>query len=144
MIFDAQNLFSQAQALTTTAASTNYINLSQVRDIGTGEPLYLVCVVTTAFTDTGSDSTVTVALEGDSSTTFTPDGTENQFIFPALSAVGATKITRLDPGSAPLQYQYIQLKYTMTGGDLTTGAITAFLTHDIDKYKSYAKGYTIS
>ena len=144
MLVDNELLFSDAQAVTAAAASTNSIDLGSPRDIGTGENLYLVVVVKAAMTDAGSDSSVTVALEGDSTTTFTPDATEDVLSIPAGSAVGDVFYVRLNPGSAPLQYQYVQLRYTPQNGDLTTGAFTAFITHDIQKFVPYPKGYTIS
>ena len=81
MIMDAQLLFSDAQAITAAAGSTNTIDLGAVRDIGTGENLYLVVTVDVAFTDGSSNSTLTVALEGDSTTTITPDGTVDFLLF---------------------------------------------------------------
>lgn len=144
MFFDAYNQFSDAQAVTAAAASDNVLDLGAVRDIGTGEPLYLVVVVDVAMTDTGSNSTLTVAIEGDSTTSFTPDGTQDQFTIPAVSAAGAVFYSRLDPGAAPLQFRYIRLKYTPNNGDLSAGSFTAFLTHDIQKYVSYADALTIS
>ena len=144
MILDAQLQFSDAQAITAAAGSTNTIDLTGVRDIGTGEAMYVVVSVDVAFTDAGSDSTLTVALEGDSTTSFTPDGTRDLFIIPALAAAGNIYFTKLSPGSDPLQFQYIRLKYTPNNGNLTTGTVTAELVHDIAKYTSYAKGYVIS
>ena len=144
MYVDAQNLFSDAQAVTATAASTNLVDLGAVRDIGTGRSLYVVVVVDVAMTDAGSDSTLTVALEGDSTTTITPDGTQDLFTIPATTAAGSIFFARLDPGSAPLQYQYIQLKYTPANGNLTTGSFTAFITTDIQKFLAYADNITIS
>lgn len=146
MILDSQNLFSDAQAVTAAAGSTNTIDLGVVggRDIGTGEDLYVYVTIDVAFTDSGSDSTLTVALEGDSTTTITPDGTQDLFTIPALAAAGNSYFAKLSPGSAPLAYQYIRLKYTPNNGNLTTGTVTAGLVHDIAKYVSYAKGYTVS
>lgn len=144
MYLDNQNLFSDAQAITAAAASTSTIDLGAVRDIGTGEPLYVAINVDVAFTDSGSDSTLTVALEGDSSESFTPDGTCDLGVIPALSAIGDKFFFRLDPGATPLQYRYIRLKYTPNNGNLTTGSVTAALVHNIEKWKAYAKGYTIS
>jgi len=143
MYIDSQLLFSDAQAITAAAASTNSINLGAVRDIGTGQDLYVVCICDVAMTDTDSDSTLAVALEGDSTTTFTPDGTDALFTFSALSAIGTTKIAKLSPGMNALQYQYVQLKYTPAGGNLTTGSFTAFITTDVQKYVSYADSITI-
>lgn len=144
MILDKQHAFSEAQAITAAAASTNSIDLGAVRDIGTGEPLYVAVVVTTAFTDTGSNSSLTVSLEGDSTTTFTPDGTQDLFSIPAVSAAGTVRYARLDPGAAPLQYRYIQLKYTPVNGDLSTGAVSAYLVKDIQQFAAYADAITIS
>lgn len=144
MYLDAQLLFSDAQAVTASAASTNYLDLGVARDIGTGEDLYLVSICDVAMTDSGSDSTVAVSLQGDSTTTFTPDGEQTMFTFSALSAIGTVKIAKLDPGSAPLQYRYVQAYYTVANGNLTTGSFTTFITKDIQKYVSYADAITIS
>lgn len=143
MILDANLLFSDAQAVTATAASTNYIDIGTNRAVGTGETLYVVTTVDVALTDSGSDSTVTVSLEGDSTTTFTPDGSQTLFTIPALTPAGAVFICPLAPLAAA-QYQYMQLKYTVAGGNLTTGSFTSFITKDIQSYRHYAKGYTIS
>lgn len=142
MYQDALLTFSSAQAITATAASTSHIDLGQVRNIGVGENLYVVCVCTVAMTDASSDSTVAVSLEGDSTTTFTPDSTKALFTFSAVSAAGTTKIARLGPDDINLRYA--QLKYTVAGGDLSTGSFTAFITHDIEKWTAYADAITIS
>jgi len=144
MIHDAQNLFSDEQAVTSAAGSTNTLDLGILRDIGTGETLYVVVIVDVAMTDDSSNSTLAVALEGDSTTSFTPDGTQTLFTFPATSAIGTKKIAKLDPSSDPLQYRYIRLKYTPANGDLSTGTFTAFVTKDIDQYLYYADNITIS
>lgn len=144
MYLDAHNQFSDEQAITAAADSTNIIDLGINRDIGTGEPLYLVVVVDIALTDAGDDSVITVALQGDSTSTITPDGTEDVITIPALTAAGKIFFARLAPGSAPLQYQYINIKYSPSNGSLTTGSFTSFLTHDIDKWKAYADNITIS
>lgn len=144
MILDALLKFSDAQAVTAAAASDNVIDLGAVRDIGTGEDLYIVVNCEVAMTDSGSDSTLVVAVEGDSTTSFTPDGTQDLFTFAALSAIGTVKIAKLSPGSAPLQYRYIRLKYTPANGNLTTGTFSAYLTHDIQNFVAYADAITIS
>lgn len=143
MITDALLLFSDAQAITAAAGSDNTIDQGIARDIGTGEDLYVVVSVDVAFTDSGSDSTLAVALEGDSTTTFTPDGTVTLFTIPALAAAGNIYYAKLSPGMAPLAYRYLRLKYTPSS-DLTTGSVTASIVHDIAKFVPYAKGYTIS
>lgn len=139
---DALLTFSQAQAVTADVASTSYLDLKAVRNAGVGTQLFVVCVCTVAMTDGASNSTCTVALEGDSTTTFTPDYTRNLFTFAALSPAGTVKYSALGPSD--LNLQYAQLKYTMANGDLTTGSFTAFITKDIQQYTAYADNITIS
>lgn len=143
MIFDKENLYSDAQAVTASAASTNYIDHGVARDLGTGENLYLVVACVTAMTDSGSDSTVAVALEVDGDSAFgSVDNTITVGTFSALSAAGTVKYLRLPPGS--VNSRYTRVYYTVANGNLTTGSFTAFLTRDIDKYVAYADGITIS
>ena len=142
MYVDALLLFSDAQAITATAASTSHVDFGSVRDVGAGEDLYVVVSCDVAMTDASSDSTVAVSVEGDSTTTFTPDFTRTLFTFSALSAAGTIKYAKLGPGDVNLRY--LQLMYTVAGGNLTTGSFTAFMTNNIDKYVSYADNITIS
>jgi hypothetical protein len=144
MILDAENRFSNAQALTATANSDNVLDLGLAgRDIGAGEVLYIVVVVTTAFTDSGSDSTITVTLVTDDNSSLSSVATLATLgVFPALSAVGARIVYAIPPGLA--FERYIALAYTATGGSLTTGAVTAVITKDVDAYKSYAANYNIA
>lgn len=144
MYVDSQLQFSSAQAVTSAAGSTNTVDLSAVRDIGTGRPIHILVAIITTLTHGGSNTGVTVALEGDSTTSFTPDGTFTLFTIAAAAAAGTVYIATLDPGSAPLAYQYLRLKYTPTGADLTGGTISAFVALDIQKYTSYADAITIS
>lgn len=144
MIMDALLQFSDAQAVTAAAGSDNTLDMGVARDLGTGEDLYVVVSVDVAFTDSSSDSTLTVALEGDSTTTFSPDGTTTLFTIPALAAAGAIYYAKLSPGADALQYRYLRLKYTPNNGNLTTGSLTAGIVHGIQKFTAYAKGYTVS
>ncbi|WP_367980151.1 Bbp16 family capsid cement protein, partial [Burkholderia cepacia] len=64
-----------------------------------------------------------MALEGDSTDSFTPDSTFNLFTFPAASAIGTKLFAKL-----PVEYanmRYLRLKYTPTGGNLTAGTFSA-------------------
>lgn len=142
MYLDANLLFSDAQAVTAAAASTNIVDFGAARDIGVGEDLYVVVLVDVAMTDSGSDSTLAVALECDSTTSFTPDSTRTLFTFSAVSAIGTVKISKLGPDDINLRYA--RLYYTPAGGNLSAGSFTAFITHDVQKYTSYADGITIS
>lgn len=145
MILDAQNLFSDAQAITATAVSTNSIDLGMTSgyDLGAGEDLYVHLNVDVAFTDSGSDSTVTVTLVTDDNAALSsPTAVQTLGTFPALSAVGAKIVACIQPG---LSFErYVGLNYTLANGNLTTGSITAALVKDPDAYKSYPDAITIS
>ncbi len=143
MILDAQNLFSDAQAITAAAASTNLIDLGEARDIGVGENLFVVLIVDTAFTDADSNSTLAVVLQTDALAAFgSPTNGQTLFTVPALAAIGSKHIARIQPDA--LNERHVRLYYTPANGNLTTGAVTAFITHDIDKYVAYADNITIS
>ena len=143
MYVDAQLRFSNAQAVTAAAISDNIVDLGAVRDVGVGEDLYVVVTVGVAFTDGSSDSTLTVDLYGDSTSTITPDAQQRLFIIPALAAIGDTFIAPIAPGYAGNQ-RYLALYYTPNNGNLTTGTVTAFITKDVSAYRAYAKNYTIT
>lgn len=143
-MLDKENMFSDAQAITAAAKSTNVIDLSDAgRDIGVGENLYVGVFVSTAFTDAGSDSTLTVDLEqDDDSGMASPVKVQEVGILPALAAIGAKIISRIDP--LKITERYLQLSYTPNNGNLTTGAVKAYLVKDIDAFKAYADAITIS
>ncbi len=143
MYVDAQNLYSDEQALTAAAASENLIDHAQARDIGTGENLFVVLVVDVALTDASSDSTVAVVLQTDDNANFS-SATNGQTLFTiaATAAIGTKYIARIQPDA--LNERYSRLYYTPANGNLSTGSVTAFITHDVDKYISYDDNVTIS
>ena len=143
MYVDAQNLFSSAQAITVTAASDNLIDLGSAVNLGTGQDVYVVVVVTTAFTDAGSDATVAVTVQTDTASTF-GSATTAQTIgtLGAVSAAGARLIAKLQKFTTA--ERYVRLYYTVANGPLTAGAVTAFLTVDVHDYTVYPDNITIS
>lgn len=136
-------MFDDASQHLTTEASTNLIDLSAARNMAVGTPLWFVIHVTTAFTDSGSDSTMAITLETDTAAAFSSATTAQTIgTFAALAAAGATMM-------APLQVfgtaeRFLRVKYTVANGDLSTGKFTAYLTSDIQKALLYAKNYTIT
>jgi len=143
MIIDSQNLFSDEQAVTAAAASTNLIDLGTERRPGTGENLYIVAQVDEAFTDAGSDSTLLVELESDDNVAFSsPTVRQTIGTFAALAAAGSRLIARYAPET--LNERFIRLKYTPANGNLSTGKVTAFVTKDIQAFTAYPDGFTIS
>jgi hypothetical protein len=126
MIFDRQTLFSDAQAVTATAASTNAIDLGPIangmtRDIGKGTPIPLLIQVVEDFTNLTS---LKIDIELDSTDTFTPDKTITVGTYPLASLVAGMQVPfQCVPDGVDLRY--MRLKYTVTGTAPDAGKITA-------------------
>lgn len=144
MLIDRQLRFGSAQAITAATASTDLIDLATAnRDLGVGTPLWFVAVVTTAFTDGGSNSTLTVALETDTADSFGSAVTAQTCgTFAALAAVGDRICVPVQPFAA--DERFIRVYYTPNNGDLSAGAVTAFLTTDPHNWVARPDGFTIS
>jgi len=140
---DAQYRFSNAQAITASAASTNLVDLMAVRNLGDGRPLWLIVTCTVPMTDASSDSTVAVTVETDDAAAF-GSATTAQTVgtFAATSAAGTRFQVRLSPFATA--ERFVRLQYTVANGNLTTGSFTAFLTTDPDRWTAYPDGLTIS
>jgi hypothetical protein len=145
MLLDVQTGFSVAQVITATAASTNNLDLGVVRNIGVGEELYLLFIVTAAFTDSGSDSTVTPSLQTDTTSAFGAAVTVRTYdTLAALTPLGTKRMYKLEPFTdVGLYKRFVQIMYTVANGNLTTGAISAYLTKDVQAWTPYAVGYTV-
>lgn len=143
MYVDAQNQFDAATQHLTTEASTNIIDLGSPRNIGVGENLYFVAIVVVAFTDAGSDSTMTLALQTDDNAGFaSPLTAQTIGTFGALAAAGSRLVARLQPDT--INERFLRVGYTVANGNLTTGSFTTFLTHDIQAFTAYPDAITIS
>ncbi len=151
MYVDSQLEFSDAQAVTATAISTNVIDLQPedqtnvLQDIGHGEDMYLVVKTKTACTSATSAATLTLTLESDSTadlaTSATVHHSSGAIVFasfaPAKSEVAVIKLPAGD------YERYLGLRFTVGTENLTAGAFDAFITKDIQKAKEYASGFSV-
>lgn len=137
-LIDALDRFSNDQAVTAAAASTSQINLKVAgRDIGNGNPLYVVIKCTVAMTDGSSDSTLAVTLRQSAAANMgSPDTLATICTFPAVSAAGVGYVYAIPPGL--VTKQYLDLYYTPASGNLSTGSFTAFVTPEYAVAKNYA------
>lgn len=137
MLFDKELLFSDAQAVTSTGAnaSTNIVDLGVRRDIGRGEPLWLVIVVPTAFTSGGA-GTLDFQLQTDDNSGFSSPTTLWTSGAQALAALaaGARFAVRLPKGVE----RYLRLNYQVATAAMTAGAVTAGITLDSGGDENYA------
>jgi hypothetical protein len=141
MIWDVQNLFSDQQALTVTANSTNVIDLMVARDVGPGEDVFFLAMVNTQFTASGAGTLIVALVAADSADLATNPTT--------LFATAALPKATLAPGYRvrfrvprntvyPTGQRYLGVVYTVATGPMTAGKITAGLTleaqDDSDKF----------
>lgn len=111
--------------------------LNALKDIGTGEPVYLVLQVTTTFV--GATATVAFDLRSDT-TAATATSPVTHYTTGALAVgtwvEGYTKVIAL-----PLEKtykDYLKIWETVATANITDGAINAFLTHDVSRWRAYA------
>jgi hypothetical protein len=118
-VLDRLNLFSNDQAITASAASTDVVDLRSA-DAGSGRPVELLVQVTEAFNNLTS---LTAALQAASTENFASPIQLTAATLPLASlALGAKfPLTHL-PGGA---LRYLRLYYTVTGSAPSTGRITA-------------------
>lgn len=132
-ILDNELTFSNAQAVTATAVSTNVVDLGVDRDIGVGEPVYFAVQVGTGFTGLTS-LTVTLQTSADNSTWST------------LYQSAAIPVASLTEGAQPVRVvvpsstkRYLRVNYTVAGTG-TAGTVTASLLLGPDGYRAYPAG----
>ena len=112
-----------------------------LRDIGNGEPLYLVIQVDTAFV--GATATIQFQLASDSTANLATSKTvhyDTGAIAVASYIAGFTKVVAL-PMEVTYE-RYLGLWETVATANVTAGAINAFLTHDVAKWAAYDDGQT--
>lgn len=126
MIMDSLLEFSDAQAVSASAASTSSVDLGSDRDVGVGKPLYFVVQVTTALDDTNADETYVATLETDSDSGFaTALATIATLTFARGDAAGTKKYVAVPSENL----RYLRAYYTL-GGTTPSGAFNAFLTSE--------------
>lgn len=144
MYVDAQLLFSDAQAVTADAASTNLVDLGVARNLFDGEPLVVVLIVDVAADFTTGDETYEFEIQTDDNASFSSatDLIAHAILATALTA-GSKHFIPIPVGAAV--ERYIRVRYDV-GGTTPTITVTAFLAplSMADKYKAYADNIVIS
>ena len=143
MITDSLLRVSEDQAVTSTAYSTNTIDLSVARDIGEGTPLYMNFAVTTALANGTSVKFEVITSASASLGTPTVIGSSAVIATAALT-LGKNIVVRLNPDIAGKGQRYLGARYTVAG-TFNAGKVTADVVETIgDGQKYYASGFTVS
>lgn len=145
MLQDALLQFSDAQALTATAVSTNVIDCGpQNRNLADGTAMAILLAPSVSADMTTGDETYTVALQTDDNSGFSSPTVLATMIIPGAQLKAGLCAYFGLPSGAVFE-RYLRLNYTLAG---TTPSVTldAFLSplDSIPKYsKYYASGFEI-
>lgn len=135
MILDKHLQISDAQAVTASAASADYIDKKAMGDIGMSMPLHMVVTVDEAATAAGA-ATVTFQIQCDDSAAFSSPKTVFQ-----SGAIGKADLVigyqLFMPMPIGLDEQYIRLYYSVGTGPLTAGKFSAQVVDGVQKSVSY-------
>lgn len=125
MVPDALLQFSAAQALVATAVSTNVIDLLLDRDIGKGEPLGVLIVVTVAADVASGDETYQFDVQTDTTAAFgAPVVIASRAIARASLVAGSRWVIPIPPDTGP--GRALRINYVL-GGTTPSITVSAFL-----------------
>lgn len=155
MIMDEYNEFADAASVVGTASPTtalvgDVIDLGAVpRDIGNGQPVYLVITTGTEIITAGSAGTIEFMLASDDAAAIATDGSatihwrSQAFVTddagnnsPQLNAGGVIACVAL-PLEGAVYERYLGILVTRTTTATTAGTINAFLTLDPTGWRAY-------
>jgi len=143
MITDKNLRVSTDQAVTTTAVSSDTIDLSVARDIGEGHDLLMNFAMTEAFAGgTSTNFEVIIADNAALSSNVVVVGASGAIVTADLT-LGKNVAVRINPLIGSLGKRYIGARYTVSGTN-TAGKVTADIVETIqDGKKFYASGFSV-
>ena len=127
-MLDENLKFSENQAITATAASTNVIDLGLDRAVSFGTPVSLLIRIKESFNNLTS---IKFAVETSATSAFssTVELASSTVALAALVKGAIVPMTFLPAGNKG----FVRLKYTVNGTAPTTGKVSAYLTDVVDE-----------
>ena len=143
MITDSLLRVSEDQAVTSTAYSTNTIDLSAARDVGEGTTLYMNFALTEAFAN-GTNLTFEVVTSANANLSSHDVVGSSATIATAALTLGKNIVVAINPQIASKGKRYLGARYVVTG-TMNAGKVTADVVETIgDGQKYYASGFTVA
>ena len=146
MITDKLLRVSEDQVVTSSAVSTDTIDLVRARDMGEGKELYVYFTVTETVTASGA-ATVDFQVIGSTAAALT-----SPVVLGTSGAIGKATLTAgkripvpINPQIGSLGLRYLGANYVVATGPLTAGKFTADVVETIqggEKY--YASGFSVT
>lgn len=155
MIMDERLEFADAVTVAHAAGTVllgDVIDLEVARDIGNGQPVYLVITVDTEVITGGSAGTIAFQLVSDAQAAIATDGTATVHIDTGTFVTddSAANSAQLNAGglicciALPIEghvyERYLGVLYIIGTTTTTAGKVNAFLTLDPTPWKAYAEG----
>ena len=150
MIFDERTEFADATSVAGAAGTAligDVIDLEVARDVGQGQPVYLVMTCATSIITGGVAGTINFALASDAQAAIATDGSATVHFQTKAFVTDDDALNELDAGATiavvalPMEgaayERYLGILATIATTTVTAGAINAFLTMDPTGWKSY-------
>lgn len=159
MLIDKLDCFSWETALTATAisdvkdllvasgavgaGSTGGPSANTVKDIGTGQTLYLHILVTTTLDSSGEAATLDVTLESDDAAALNTSPTVHITIPQILEAglAAGTWIAKGIPLPSGAYQRYLGVRYTVGTENFTSGKVSAWISPNRYDDRTYEGGW---
>ena len=153
MILDELLEFADATSVAAAAGTAligDVIDLQEARDIGNGEPIYLVIQCATSIITGGAAGTIKFQLASDAQAAIATDGSATVHFDTGTFVTDGDDANALDAGASiaavalPMEgvayERYLGILCVTATTTTTAGAINAFLTKDVAKWKAYPDG----
>jgi hypothetical protein len=151
MILDERSEFADAVSVAAAAGTAvlgDVIDLGpNQRDVGNGEPLYFVVTVDTEVITGGVAGTIRFELVSDSTADLATSPTihfaSKDFVTDDAGAndaelnAGGVPVAVAIPVEGPVYERFLGVRRVIGTTTITAGAVSAFLTRDVSKWKSY-------
>lgn len=143
MFIDSQLVFDNGAAITAGGASTNSIDLSVARGLGSTEPLTLSVMCASTFTAAGA-ATLTIEYQtSPDNATWTTDAQTGAI--PLADLTEGQQLATFDiPHNTPVgvPQRYVRLNYLVGTGPFRAGSVNSSIVSGKQVYTGYPPGYT--